>query len=649
MATKTGGIGNNDPNNYMTYFKTPQALGIQMATGEYPNGTITFTDIAAGGPVWRNQHYGGMNFEVKLYLCDSAGNNKCLIGDWVINAQESSNKKDFSVSGATGLAGKALYLIMDDTWSEPGDSRDYTVLRYRTGVSVQTAYNQFRVNCATAQNGSVSASVNMATVGSTVTLYPSPNTGYYLTGYTTSPTLTITNNTFTMPASDVTITPVFAKVTYSITKAASPAAGGTVTVASTAQMGDSVSVYQTTNAGYYFNGWTTSPALTISGDAFTMPASNVSITANYLKRSTGSLSKTSFAGGETITLSISADKSAYSHKYQLSFGGSMVTSLTNVNAGVSSASINVPISWCNYVTSATTKTGGTLTLYTYSGSTQIGSYTISNLTFNVPASVVPSIGTVTTSIARTIGNVTYANVGEYYVQNHSGVRVQTTASGSYSSTISSLKVQLNGYSGSSYVKTVSAASIDFTTGLLSVAGSTTITVTATDSRGRTATKTATITVTAYNAPSGSVTCRRVNSGGSDDDMGEYAKFTLTKNYTAVGSNSLTVRMTSQGSTVTVTGTSGDVLPGSRQTFSIQQEYTVTVTLQDSFETTTVTGKVRSANFLIYASANGKKLGFKKAATKGGVNDETIEFSGTATIYIGDLTLAQYIQSIVNNM
>jgi len=649
MATKTGAIGNNDPNNYMTYFKTPQALGIQMATGEYPNGSITFTDIAAGGPVWRNQHYGGMNFEVKLYLCDSAGNNKCLIGDWTIEAQQSSNKKDFSVSGATGLAGKALYLLMDDTWAEPGDSRDYTILRYRTGVSVQTAYNQFSVTCQSGGNGSLTASANSAVVGSTVTLYPSANTGYYLTGYTTSPSVTITNNTFTMPASAVTITANFAKVTYSITKSASPAAGGTVTVASTAQMGNSVSVSQTPNTGYYFNGWTTSPALTISGGAFTMPASNVSITANYLKRSTASLSKTSMTGGDTITLSISADKSAYSHKYKLSFGTNMETSLTSVNAGVSSVSISVPASWSNYIPNATSKGSGTLILYTYSGSTEIGSYTITNLTYNVPASAVPSVGTITTSIARTIGGVTYANVGNYYVQNHSGVRVQTTASGSYSSTISSLKVALNGYSGNNYVKTVSSGSIDFTTGLLSVAGSTTITVTATDSRGRTATKTATITVTAYNAPSGNVTCRRVNSGGSDDDMGEYAKFTLTKNYTAVGSNSLTVRMTSQGSTVTITGTSGDVLPGSRQTFSIQQEYTVTVTLQDSFETVTITGKVRSANFLIYASANGKKLGFKKAATKGGTNDETIEFSGTATIYIGDLTLAQYIQSIVNNM
>ena len=58
MATRTGAIGNNDPNNFVTYFKTPLATGIQMQTGEYPNGTLTLSDIVAGGPCWRNQNYG---------------------------------------------------------------------------------------------------------------------------------------------------------------------------------------------------------------------------------------------------------------------------------------------------------------------------------------------------------------------------------------------------------------------------------------------------------------------------------------------------------------------------------------------------------------------------------------------------------------
>jgi len=721
MGTRIGYVGSNSPGSYTTKFKTPQSLDIQLDSGEYPDGSFTLNDISIGSAYWYNE-YNDNGLYVNLFLCDSNGNNRVQLGYWRIESQTSDYTKTFTVRNATGLTGKALYLLMEDTVSGSYmDSRDYTVLRYRTDVTVSTIKNTYAITCESTTGGNLTANYSQAAAGTTVTLTPAPETGYQLTGYTTtpsvtitgnqfvmpssavtiranfakvnytitkaaspsaggtltvastaqyntvvslsvtpatgyrftgyttSPSLTITDNKFTMPPSNVSITANFEKITYTITKAASPTAGGTVTVASTAQCGDSVSISQTPNTGYYFNGWQTSPALTISGGAFTMPANNVSVTAKYLKRSTATLSKTSMTGGDTITLTISTESSAYTHKYKLSFGTNMETSLTNVSAGVTSVSISVPASWSNYIPSATSKSGGSLVLYTYSGSTQIGSYTISSLTYNVPSSAVPTIGTVTTSIARTIGGVTYANVGNYYVQNHSGVRVQTTAAGVYSSTISSLKVSINGYSGNSYTKTVSSGSIDFTTGLLSVAGTTTITVTATDSRGRKATKTATITVTAYNAPSGTVTCRRVDSGGSDDDMGQYAKYTMTKTYSAIGSNTLTTRMTSQGSTVTITNNSGDVLPGSRQTFDIQLDYTVTVTLQDNFETTTVTGKLQSARFIIFASANGKKLGLMKAATKGGTNDETIELSGTATIYIGDLTLAQYIQQVVNNM
>ena len=500
--------------------------------------------------------------------------------------------------------------------------------------------------------GSVTSSVNSATMGTVVTLTPTPATGYQFSGWSSSPAVTITNNKFTMPASAVTITATFTKITYTISKAASPSAGGTVTTgANSATMGTSVSVSQTPNTGYYFNGWTTSPSLTISNGAFTMPASNVSITANYLKRSTASINKTTLTGGDSATLTISADKTTYTHSYKLSFGTNMETSWTSVSAGVSSVSISIPASWSNSIPNATSKTGGTLTVKTYSGSTEIGSYTISGLTYAVPASAKPTIGTITKSIARTIGGTTYANIGDIYTQGKCGVRVQTSASGSYSSTISSLKVELSGYSGSNYNKTVATTSIDFTTGLLTIAGTTTITVTATDSRGRVTTATTTISVTAYNAPGGTLGAWRVNSGGTADTMGIYAKYSLSTSYSAIGSNSLTVTLTSQGSSKSSPASTGDLLPNNRQTFSIQQEYTITLTLTDAFQTVTITAKVPSARFIIYVNNDGSKLGFMKAANKTipSGKDSTVEFSANSQIYIGDRTLEDYIRYIVNNM
>lgn len=627
---------------------TPQSINLTMPANEYPNGTITFNDIASGQCYWQNRS--AYHVQVAYYLCDSAGNNKAYLFTITVNAGYSdTTTKTATISGATGLAGKALYIIgVKNTSYDPRGEGELQI-RNATSITVNTAVLSHSITVSAGTGGTLTASASSAAPGATITLTPSPSTGYQFSGYTTSPALTITNNRFTMPSSNVSITANFTKITYSISKGASPSGGGTVTTSvNSATMGTSVTVSQTPASGYYFNGWQTSPALTISGGAFTMPASNVSITAKYLRRSTASLNTTTLTGGGSVTLTISTESTAYSHQYRVNFGTGMDTGWVNVAAGTKSVTINVPIGWSSYVTSATSKGGGTLELRTYSGSTNIGSYTISSLTYAVPASVVPSLSGISTSIARTIGGKTYANVGNYYVQTHCGVRIQASASGSYSSTISSISVSLSGYSGSSYSKTVSASSIDFTTGLLTIAGNITITITTTDSRGRTATTTRSITVTAYSAPTGTLAVRRVNDSRQDDSNGIYAMYTMTSSYTAVGSNTLTKRLTCQGSTVTNPANSGDVLPGNRMSFNILQEYNVTLTLQDSFETTTITGKVRSARFIMHVNAEGTKMGFMKAATKAVPSGKAsvIEFSDDTQIYIGDMTLEQYIRSII---
>ena len=625
-------------------FTAKRSLNVTLPANTYPSGTITFTNISSGNAYWRNNFTTTQTLDIYLVNAD--------VTQWVklftltIGGSSSDVTTRTATVNAPQLAGAQLYLYAEGTVN----AKNAIVLRNQTSVTIDTASTSLSVTCSAGAGGTLSASALSATPGSTVTLYPSASTGYYLTGYTTSPAVTITNNQFVMPNSAISITANFAKISYTISKAASPSGGGTVTTSkNSATYGESITISQTPATGYYFNGWTTSPSLTISGGAFTMPASNVSITARYLKRSTGSLNKTSMAGGSTVTLTISSESTAYTHKYKLSFGTNMETGLVNVAAGVSSVTISVPESWSNQIPSAASKTGGTLTLETYSGSTKIGTYTISSLTYTVPTSAVPSIGTITTSIARTIGSKTYANVGNYYVQSHCGVRTQASASGSLSATISQMKLTISGYSGGSYSKTISSGSMDFTSGLLTISGSTIITVTATDTRGRTSSKTATITVSAYNNPAGSLKVWRVDAQGQDDDVGQYGKYQITKSYTAIGSNSLTVQLTASGSTVTITGTTGDILPGNRKTFNLQQEYTIKLTLTDAFETVVINQTLPSAKFIIYVSANGNKLGFMKAAQYGAASAETIEFSGNATIYIGNQTLAQYIQSVVNNM
>ena len=627
----TGYLGSS---GVSTYFKNgPISLGVSLSANTYPNGTITFNDMGQTTCWFRNGHVDAQ--VLSLYLCDSAGNNAKKLCDLTIPGNGSVwTLPAISISGATGLAGKALYIKA--TGTEIALNRCF--IRNRTAITIPTASVALGITCqVSGGHGTLTANKSSAAPGTTITLTPTPETGYEVNTITTSPSVTITNNKFTMPSSAITVTATFKKKTYTITKNVSPSGAGTVTVNSTAQMGDSVAISQTPATGYYFKEWTTSPALTISGGSFTMPAQNVTVTAKYLKRSTATLDKTTLTGGGTAKLTITSESGSYTHKYKLSFGTNMETSLVSVAAGVTSVTISIPESWSNYIPSAATKTGGTLIVETYSGSTKIGTYTISGLTYAVPASAVPALGTITTSIARTIGGVTYADVGNYYVQKHCGVRVQASATTQLSATIASMKVELLGYSGGAYNATVSGSSIDFTSGLLLQAGTASIKVTATDSRGRTATRTETITVTAYNQPDGILTVRRVDISEQDDDTGIYAKYELSKAFSAIGTNSLTVTMTSQGDSEALSADSGNILPGSRQTFSTQQEYTIQVTLADAFETVTLQVKLRSAKFIIYVSADGNKLGLMKAATHNVPLDKdyNIEIPDNAEVWYGD--------------
>ncbi len=541
------------------------------------------------------------------------------------------------------------------TFTSAGTNKwSFTMPAKAVTVSCTFSKLAYTVTVSAGANGSATASKTSANYQDTITITASPNTGYKANTPTASGisfTAAGTNKwTFTMPAAATTVSITFSKVSYAITKKTSPNGAGTVTTsANSATMGTEVTVSQTpASDAYHFNGWTVTPdSVTISSGTFTMPAQAVTIQANYLKRSTGTLNKTSMDGGSTVTLTIVPDKTTYKHKYKLSFGSGMETSLTEVAAGTTSVTISVPLNWSAQIPSATSKTGGTLTLETYNGNTKIGTYTISNLTYNVPASVVPSVGTITTSIARTIGGVTYANIGNIYTQSKCGVRVQTTAAGNQSSTIASIQVTLSGYTDAGHKKTVSQASVDWTSGLLTNSGTCTITVKATDSRGRTATKTKNIAVTAYNKPSGTLRVWRVDEDGNEDPLGTYAKYEKTNTYSNIGNNSLTVTLTGGGGSATNPAASGNILPNSRKTFAQLSEYNISLTLVDAFETVTITVKLPTAQFMIYVNEDGDRIGFMQATkttrSKNGKSG-TIEFSGNHQIYIGDTMLEDYIDN-----
>ena len=179
-----------------------------------------------------------------------------------------------------------------------------TDFRSYTGTSNQTVqlYKQmveetkdYTISYAEVTGGSASGATE-ANADEIITVTVTPNAGYVATGITVNPSVQVTDNgngtySFTMPASNVTVTPTFEQA-YSITYVAEPADGGTVTGVAQAVEGSPVVINVTPNDDYQISSvvysWGSAQSSVnvpiIDGKyQITMPGSATTVTATFTK------------------------------------------------------------------------------------------------------------------------------------------------------------------------------------------------------------------------------------------------------------------------------------------------------------------------------------------------------------------------------
>jgi uncharacterized repeat protein (TIGR02543 family) len=275
----------------------------------------------------------------------------------------------------------------------------FTIGASAATVTANFTHNTYTLSSAVSPSGGGSVTLGAASgyYNDSISISAAPSTGYSFASWsTTSGTIadaTQSETTITMPASDTTVTASFEKIDYSITTQSDPQGAGTVTAdVSTANYGDTVTLSQTPATGYAFDGYTTSPEVTITNDQFTMPASNITITGNYhISKSTCSLDESSYTGGDTAVLSINIASQDFTHRYKLSFGNGMETDWVSLAAGVDTANIYIPVAWSTKLKGSTSATGGTLQLETYDNGSLLGTDVIENLTYTALDSTIPSL------------------------------------------------------------------------------------------------------------------------------------------------------------------------------------------------------------------------------------------------------------------
>lgn len=216
-----------------------------------------------------------------------------------------------------------------------------------------------------------------------------------------------------------------------------------------------------------------------------------------------SVSCGSFTLGSAGTINISRASSAFTHTLTYQFGSQTGTIVTKTSQ--TSVSWTPPLSLASQIPNALSGTG-TITCTTYSGNTNIGTKACS-FTASVPASVKP--GTPTITIEEATSGL--ASKFGFFIQNHSKLKVTTSASGSYGSTIKTIKTTFDG---------VSYTGSPVTTNVCRNSGTRTLTVTVTDSRGRTNSATKSVSITAYSPPKiNALTVYRArDSSGTEDPM-----------------------------------------------------------------------------------------------------------------------------------
>lgn len=354
---------------------------------------------------------------------------------------------------------------------------------------------------------------------------------------------------------------------------------------------------------------------TISGTYYEKITVSKSITLEKIPRpTTPSLSSTSVNMGSTVTISLPRADSGFTHDLAYTFAGGSYVAITT-GAGTS-YTWTVP----DLASKIPNATSGTVTIrcITKDGSTSIGTKTVT-MTIKVPASVVPTISSVTG--AEAVSGIA-AQFGAF-VQNKSKIKVTITAAGAKGSTIKSYSTVFRGktYTGSS-----------FTTDIVGGSGTLSIVTTVKDSRGRTAKKTTTISVVAYSVPKISLfSVHRADSAGVAHEDGVHAVVGYTYSVASVGGkNTADMRVewkkatdTTWDSTPLVTETTlnGHIYAWfPSPTFSTDNQYDFRITVTDWFDTTaTYMTTLPTGSVILDIAADGKGIAFGKVSELPGID------------------------------
>lgn len=390
--------GTSTPISVVATFEANTSMNLYIA-GRFrvrpSSGSSSWTTTYASGSDWNATstnipftYLSGTTYKVDTYaslaeLSAKIGSSS-YTGDPVFFVYDTTNSKNWYASSATTMSTSGTTLVSsggaNSNLKFSSTSTDSPVTIYYDSNTHKIWYtipNFYNVTVATATGGSVTASPSRAEEGTEITLTIDPTTGYKLKSITAKDssnatvTLSGTGNTrtFTMPAKNVTVTPVFEKITWSgltavgkySTTAANDASysndfptgyAPNVTIAATSATqldGVAVSAPATDPTGYVFAGWyTANGSFTAPNDkdtTFKPNAANAVAIAKYKKifTITSSVDNTGTGAG-TATTSITSVEAGGSYTITATAASHSAVESVKVNGTAKTATASQTIS-----------------------------------------------------------------------------------------------------------------------------------------------------------------------------------------------------------------------------------------------------------------------------------------------------------------
>lgn len=389
-----------------------------------------------------------------------------------------------------------------------------------------------------------------------------------------------------------------------------------------------------------------SGSFSISGSSYLSNGSiSCSIVLDQIPRATKpTLSASTVALGSAVTIGIAPAVSSWTHNLYYRVGtGSWTRFATGVKANYS---WTLPLTIANNFPSAT---AGTITIgvNTYNGSTLIGGTQTINLNITIPASVVPSVSSV--SVSEREQPIQLFGAG--YIQGKSRFLVNSSTSGAYGSWITGYRFDVG---SQSYTNTSNSYEMQEK---VRDSGTVTVKVTVTDSRGRTASRSITVSVLPYSVPqiTGFDCSRCADAKGAVNNSGEFLKVYMTFSVSSLNNNNTgkyKLEYCQKGASSWTALTSGDsynysgTFISSAALLNSANSYQVRLTVWDSFTSSVIVREVGTAVRLLSYIVKKTALAIGKFAEVANALDIALQtiFRSNVSIY-GKLAVSSVLQAL----